>query len=109
MCTFMDGATSKGAWVARTTVVSRSSAMPAASLATTLAVAGAITSRSAPSARLMWPISDSWVRLKRSVATGAPDRVWKLNGVTNSAASRVITTRTEQESCTRSRTNSKAL
>ena len=109
MCTFMEGTTSKGARVASATVVRTSSAMPAASLATALAVAGATTSRSALSARLIWPISDSWVRLKRSVATGSPERVWKLRGVTNSAAALVITTRTEQGSWTRSLTISNAL
>jgi phosphopantothenoylcysteine decarboxylase/phosphopantothenate--cysteine ligase len=51
-------------------ISNRSSANPCASLATTLAVAGAITSTSAESASRMWPISDSCVRSNVSVETG---------------------------------------
>jgi hypothetical protein len=60
MLTFIDGARSSGARVASATEVSASSAIPAASRAIRLAVAGATIIRSARSAILMWPISCSW-------------------------------------------------
>ena len=63
MWMFIAGAIKTGAWVAIRTVVNKSSAIPLAILPITLAVAGAMTKRSALSARLMCPISDSWVRL----------------------------------------------
>ena len=54
MAVFMAGATSFRHLAARTTVVSISSAMPWASLAMMLAVAGAMRIRSAFWAREMW-------------------------------------------------------
>ena len=74
------------------TVVSMSSAMPFASLPITFAVAGAISTRSACLARAMWATSHARSFWKRSVATGWPVRVWKVRGVTNSCAARVMTT-----------------
>ena len=75
MLTFIAGTSSTGALVAMIVVVSRSSAMPLATLPMKLAVAGATMQRSARSAREMWPISCSVIRLKSSVWTGLPDRV----------------------------------
>jgi len=53
MFTFMAGATRTGARVASSTVVTRSSAIPAAILARVLAVAGATTTASPQSAKAM--------------------------------------------------------
>jgi hypothetical protein len=109
MCTFMAGATTTGARVARRTVVSRSSAMPAAILPMTSAVAGATTSTSAVSASRMCPISDSCVRLNVSVATGFRDRACSVRGVTNCCAPAVMTTCTRAFRPTSRRTASHAL
>ena len=109
MFTFMLGASRTGATVASTTALTGQSAMPAAMRAIRLAVAGATTTRSAPSATWMWPISDSWVRSNRSVATGLPERVWKVSGPTNSLARAVITTRTLAPALVSRRTSSTAL
>jgi hypothetical protein len=109
MCTFIAGATTTGARVASSTVVSRSSAMPCAILASTFAVAGATSTTSAVSASRMCPISDSSVRSNVSVPTRFPDSVWSVSGVTNSRAALVITTRTVAPACRSWRTTSHAL
>ena len=109
MCTFIAGASTTRARVASMTVVSRSSAIPVASLASTLAVAGAMSRHSAASASRMCPISDSCVRLKVSVATGCPDSVWRVRGVTNCCAPAVMMTGTRAPAPTRRRTTSHAL
>ena len=70
MFTFMAGARMMGALVASTEQVSMSSAMPAASLAMTLAVAGAMTTTSARSARAMCSISNSSGVSNMSVTVG---------------------------------------
>ena len=66
MRTFMAGATSTGLSVASSTVLARSSASPAAILASILALAGATTTRSALRDSWMWPISLSSVRDHRA-------------------------------------------
>ncbi len=73
--TFMAGQMITGARVARITFVRSVSAMPEAVLPIKLAVAGATTIRSALSARLMCPISDSQPRSKVFEATRFPERV----------------------------------
>ena len=83
--------------------------MPVASLAIRLAVAGAMAMASASSASRMWPISDSWVRSKVSVATGCPASVWKVSGATKRCAAAVMTTRTRAPAAASSRTTSHAL
>ena len=75
MLVFMAGAKSTGTLVAMTMVVRKSSAMPLAILPMMLAVAGAITSRSARSASEMWPIFEEANKVKISVVTGFPERV----------------------------------
>ncbi len=67
MRTFIAGATSTGLSVASSSVVARSSAIPAAILARMSALAGATTTRSALRESWMWPISLSSVSEKRSV------------------------------------------
>ena len=66
ICWFIAGATATGAGVASATVVSKSSALPWASLAMTSAVPGAITTRSAQRASSMWPIPASAVSSSRA-------------------------------------------
>ena len=91
---FIAGAIAIGAAVARHTVVSRSSASPAARRAITFAVAGATSTRSAQRASSMWPMPASARSSSSSVCTGLPDTAWKVSGVMNACAPRVITTRT---------------
>jgi len=105
----MAGASTSGARAARSTVVRRSSAIPFASLPSTFAVAGAITIASAWSASRMCPISDSCVRLKVSVATGCPESVCRVSGVTNCCAPALMMTGARAPAPTRSRTTSHAL
>ena len=62
MRTFIAGASNTRLSVASNTVLARSLAMPAASLAIRSAVAGATTTRSALRDSSIWPISDSSVR-----------------------------------------------
>ena len=62
MRTFIAGTTTTGLSVASNTVVARSSAMPAAILATRSAVAGQTSTRSAARDNWMWPISASSLR-----------------------------------------------
>ena len=94
MLTFIAGATSSGACVARPIVLTRSSASPWASLANRCAVAGATTSSSAQSAREMWSISPSSLRSKSCERAGAPVNVCNTSGVTKRSASGVSTQRT---------------
>ena len=70
MPTFMAGATSMGARVARAVVESISSANPQASLARMLAVAGAMANSSARLARAICSTSQVSGRAKVSVTTG---------------------------------------
>ena len=100
MFTFIAGASSTGPRPASTTAASRSSAIPAARRAMLSAVAGAITTRSASSARRMWPISASLPRSKRSRDTGLPDSACSVSGVMNWVAASVMTTRTEAPALT---------
>ena len=58
MFEFMEGQTITGQVTASMNVLRASSAMPWASLATMLAVAGAMTTRSAESARLMCSMAE---------------------------------------------------
>ncbi len=109
MCTFIAGANATFARVASSTVVKMSSAIPTLALAITSAVAGAITIASALSASLIWPICDSWVSEKVSVATGFELSVWSVSGAINSVALRVIMTRTLAPLVTSRRTSSAAL
>ena len=109
MCTFIAGAKATGHCAASSTVVTMSSAIPTAALAMTSALAGAITIASAVSASRIWPISDSSVRLKVSVATGLALSVWSVSGVMNSAALRDIITRTRACCAVSNRTSSAAL
>ncbi len=109
MFTFIAGASSSGAFEARTTAVSRSLAIPAARRAMASAVAGATINRSASSASLMCPISASLPRSNSSRATGAPDSVCMVSGVMNWVAASVITTRTVAPALTSSRQSSAAL
>ncbi len=94
MLVCMAGAIITGALVASTTQVSISSAMPAASLAIILAVAGAITTASAVSARVMWVIPGSALGSNIPVLTVLPVILRKVSGVTNSVADLVIITLT---------------
>ena len=92
MAVFMAGATIFLHLAARTTVVSISSAMPWASLAMMLAVAGAITSRSAFFASATCSTSQLFGRSKVSVTQGLLLRVSKVRGATNRQALRVMIT-----------------
>ncbi len=109
MFTFMAGASSTGARVAKTTADSRSFAIPAAKRAKASAVAGATTTRSASSASRMWPISASEAASNRSNATGALDSVCRVSGVMKRVAASVITTRTVAPAFTNMRQSSAAL
>ena len=97
----MAGATSFRHRAARTTVVSMSSAMPWASLAMTLAVAGATRIRSAFLAREMWVTSYWKSRAKVSTTQRLLVRVSKVRGVMNWVAFSVITTWTSAPAFTR--------
>ena len=109
MFTFMAGASSRGAFEASTTAVSRSLAIPAARRAMASAVAGATTIRSASSASRMWPISASLPASNSSRATGAPESVCIVSGVMNWVAASVMTTRTVAPALTSRRQSSAAL
>ena len=106
MLTFIAGATSRGARVARTTAETMSSARPWASFARVFAVAGATITSSAQSARAMWSISPSWDGSKRSLRTVWPVSVCSTVGETNPAASRVVAQRTACPDLRRARTSS---
>ena len=88
MLTFIAGATTTGALVARYSVLSASSAMPRANLPTLLAVAGATSSRSASSARLMCRISPFSPSAHWSWNTGWRESASNVSGVTNCVAAR---------------------
>ena len=68
----IDGTTKTGAPVAKIVVVRRSSARPVAIRAIKSAVAGAMTIRSAESARATW--ETDWVPSQTSVFTSRPDK-----------------------------------
>src|SRR5687768_3158598 len=109
MCVSIAGQTITGARAASTVVASRSSANPWASRATTCAVAGAMTMRSAccPIATCPAARSSSWPNISSS--TGRYVSAWKVSGRTNSAAERVMTTCTVAPACVRWRASSTAL
>ncbi len=109
MWTFMAGATSTGARVASSRVVTRSSARPCAMRASRWAVAGATTTSSAQSASAMWSISPSSAASKSSLRTERPERVWSTSGETKRAASGVSTQRTSWPARRRARTSSGTL
>ena len=92
MAVFMAGATSFLHLAARAVVVSMSSASPWASLAITLAVAGAMSIKSAALAREMWATSYWKFRSKVSTMHRLLVRVSKVKGVMNSVAFFVMMT-----------------
>ena len=100
MWVFMAGATSLGQVAANVTVVSMSSAWPWANLAITLAVAGAMSIKSAALARLIW--ATSYWKLRSNVSTWQRRRVSVSNtsGEINSVAFFVIRTCTSAPSLT---------
>jgi len=106
---FIAGAIRIGAVVAMAIVESRSSAMPLRTFPMMFAVAGATRSRLALWASEMCPISDSLMRLNRSVWTGFFDRVCSVSGVMKWAPAAVSTTTTLAPSFRSSRTISHAL
>ena len=112
ICTFMAGAMASGHLTgsrANTKFVSKSSLMPWAIFAMTLAVHGAISMASASRLRLMWAILLSApARLSHSESyTGSPASVARVNGVMNSFAPSVMTTDTRRP-CLRSKRTSSA-
>ena len=109
ICWFIAGATTRGAVVARHRVERRSSASPWASRASTLAVAGATSTRSAHRASSMCPIPASACSSSSSQCTGLDESAWKVNGATNSRAPAVITTLTSNSLSRNRRTRSAAL
>ena len=92
MPVFMAGATSFSHRAASTVVVSMSSAMPWASLAITLAVAGAIRIRSAFFARETWVTSYWKSRANVSTTQRLLVSVSKVSGVINWVAFSVMIT-----------------
>ena len=106
---FIEGTSRTGTVVAMTIVVRKSSAMPPAIFPRILAVAGAMTTRSAMSESAMWPTLLSVKGPNISCVTGLPDSVWKVRGVTNSVAFFVMTTWTSAPSLHSDRTSSATL
>ena len=106
MTRFIAGARTTGASDARHSVVSRVSAIPAASRAIRSAVAGAMRMTSAHLASSMCPIAASASVSQRSVRTGRPDTAWKVSGVTKCVAASVMTTCTSAPRSRRRRTRS---
>jgi hypothetical protein len=94
MFTFIAGATSSGARVARATADGRSSASPCASFASECAVPGATRTISAQSASAMWSISPSSDASRSRVRTVSAESVCSTSGATKCVASGVITQRT---------------
>ncbi len=92
MPVFMAGAITMGARAAMTVVVSMSSAMPAAVLPMKLAVAGAMTNRSARWAKETCFTFHSPGSSNMSTVTGLAVSVRKVRGVTNSHADSVMIT-----------------
>ena len=91
ICWFMAGASVIGAAVARHSVLSRSSARPAASRAMKSALAGATSTRSAQRASSMCPIAASAAESHRLSRTGRPESAWKVVAPMNSRAAAVMT------------------
>ena len=106
---FMAGAMSLGHLQASTVVVSMSSARPWASLAHTLAVAGATSTRSVRRARET--CSTWWTKFRSKVSTMVrfPVSSSKVSGVMNSVAWAVITTSTQQRCFTSAEASAAAL
>src|SRR5690606_11506496 len=98
-----------GAVVARHRVLTRSSARPWASLAMVLAVAGAMTTRSAQRASSMWPIAASAAASHRLVRTGCPDSAWNVCAPTKRCALSVMATCTCAPASPSRRSSSAAL
>ncbi len=92
---FIAGASNTGHGAARMEVVTASSPMPARMRAMRFAVAGATMKRSAERPSSRCPKMASPLLLNRSLITGWPVSAWKVTGVTNSVALRVMTTRTQ--------------
>ena len=109
MPVFIAGASTMGALVAKSVVVSMSSAMPQASLAIRLAVAGATSITSAFCAREMCLTSQDSVRAKVSTHTGRALRVSKVSGATSLVAFCVMMTSTSAPSFFSLETTSHAL
>ena len=109
----MAGAISSGTSAGNATraVVSASSAMPQATLAMMLAVAGTTSAASAHPAAVMCAMGSaaSWPVSKRPVSVVWPVRASKVAVPTNFSASAVIVTRTSQPAFCRPRTTSAAL
>lgn len=108
MCTFMAGARSKGAMVARAAEVRQSSAMPQAIFAMTSAVQGHTTNTSAHSPSSIWGM-DERGHVKRSVATGTEVSPSNVAVPTKRVAASVMVTRTSQPAFCRPRHTSAAL
>ena len=94
MPVFIAGAITTGALVAKSVVVTISSAMPCAALAMTFAVAGAITNTSAALASEMCSTSHAKLRSNVSTTVRYPDSVSNVIGEMNCVADSVISTRT---------------
>ena len=114
MFTFIAGATTTGALVARYSVVRKSSATPLANLAMQSAVAGATTSKSMDWATAICSMAlstlASWSAAPNMrVMTFCPVRAAKVSGRTNSWACAVMMTCTASPFCCSSRTSSAAL
>jgi hypothetical protein len=105
----MAGATINGPVLARAAQVRRSSAMPTASLAITLAVHGAMTKTSPRSARAICSGRHVSRSANMSKATALCESVRKVSSPTNSVAARVMTTETSQSRAFIRRTSSAAL
>ena len=105
----MAGATTTGARLAQAMAVTGLLAIPIASSASTLAVAGATTTASAASASSMCAICCSASRSRTSLTTGRCVRLAKVRGVTKAAAERVSATSTVAPRSMRRRTRSTAL
>src|SRR5580692_1683424 len=115
MLTFMAGATTTGAVVARNRVPRKSLAMPWANLARTSAVAGTTSSASIDCATAMCSTAESIFGCSAepapnmSVMTFSPESAAKVRGRINSWAARVMTTCTRTPRSCSSRTISAAL
>jgi len=109
MFTFMAGATSTSAVVARNSVLSASSAIPRANLPSVFAVAGATSKRSALSARLTCRMSPSAPRANWSTKTGCRQSASNVIAPTKRVAFAVITTWTSTPRRCSSRSTSQAL
>ena len=108
ICTFMAGATSTGAVVARAAEVRQSSAMPQASLARTSAVQGHTRKASAHSPRSMCGMGEGG-QSKTFLATGTEVSPSKVAVPTKRVAASVMATRTSQPAFCRPRHTSAAL